>query len=155
MVAYSCRVDHLSREGRSRNMAAIRSKDTKPELALRQALWYAGVRGWRCHRKSLPGKPDLSWGRWGVAVECRGAYWHGHPDFIRPDASDYWREKIARNRERDRDNTAALRSMGWTVVELWDFEVIADPAAAAGRVIEALRSCGYPDARTPDGAGAP
>src|SRR4051794_27599413 len=102
--------DHLSPEGRSRNMAAIRSKNTRPEMRLRRALWSSGIRGWRCHRRNLPGRPDLSWGRWRVAVEVDGAFFHGHPDYIRPGASPYWVEKIARNQERDRLNTAELQS---------------------------------------------
>jgi DNA mismatch endonuclease (patch repair protein) len=124
-------------------MAAIRSKDTKPELALRRALWAAGVRGWRCHRRDLPGKPDLSWGRWRLALEVDGAFFHGHPEYIRPGASEYWKTKIARNQERDRTNAAALRKQGWEVLRLWDFEVNEDLDGCVGRVIDTLRSRGY------------
>lgn len=115
--------DHLSAQGRSRNMAAIRAKDTKPELALRQALWRGGVRGWRCHVRAVPGNPDLAFTRCKVAVFVDGAYWHGHPDHIRPGASEYWRAKIARTQERDRAANAALVTDGWTVLRFWDFQI--------------------------------
>jgi len=135
--------DHLSKAGRSRNMAAIRSKDTKPELALRRALWAAGVRGWRCHRRDLPGKPDLAFGRWKVAVEVDGAFFHGHQDFIRRDASPYWKDKIVRNQQRDRANTAALQADGWEVLRFWDFDVASDLDGCVSCVISALRDRGY------------
>lgn len=67
-------------EGRSRNMAAIRSTNTKPELALRKALYAAGVRGWRCHVRDVPGKPEFAWKKWKIAVFVDGAFRHGHPD---------------------------------------------------------------------------
>src|SRR5438874_13409125 len=74
--------DHLSPAGRSRVMARIRSRNTTPELALRRALFAQGVRGWRCHAKRLPGKPDLAFTRWRIAVFVDGCFWHGHPDFF-------------------------------------------------------------------------
>jgi DNA mismatch endonuclease (patch repair protein) len=124
-------------------MAAIRSKNTKPEIALRRALWASGVRGWRCHRRDLPGKPDVAWGRWRVAVEVDGAFFHGHPDFIRPDASPYWVGKIRRNQERDRLNTAALQAAGWEVLRFWDFDVATDLGGCVSRVAAVLRDRGY------------
>ena len=74
--------DFLSPETRSRVMARIRSRDTKPELALRRALYAAGVRGWRCHNRQLPGKPDIAFTRWRVAVFVDGRFWHGLPDYF-------------------------------------------------------------------------
>ena len=116
--------DFLSKETRSRVMARIRSKDTGPERALRQALWARGVRGWRVHAASLPGKPDLAFTRWQVAVFVDGCFWHGHPDFFTPGKSGaYWDAKIERTKQRDRQANEALRRMGWRVVRLWDFEI--------------------------------
>jgi DNA mismatch endonuclease, patch repair protein len=116
-------------------MARVRSKDTGPELALRRALWRIGVRGWRCHRKTLPGKPDLAFGRARVAVFVDGGFWHGHPSKWWPGRSGpYWDAKIGRNIVRDRAADEALTAMGWRVVRLWDFDVTADPDAAAARV---------------------
>src|SRR6188472_4274625 len=94
--------DHLSSAGRSRVMAAIRSKDTQPELALRRALHSRGIRGWRCHQRGVAGKPDLAFTRWRVAVFVDGAFWHGHPDHFKFGRGGYWDAKIARTQERDR-----------------------------------------------------
>lgn len=121
-------------------MARIRSRNTAPELALRRALHAAGVRGWRCHSKHLPGKPDLAFTRWRVAVFVDGCFWHGHPDFFTPGKSGaYWDAKIARTKERDRQANEALSEVGWQVVRLWDFEVEDDLDACVGRVVAALR----------------
>lgn len=121
-------------------MAAIRAKDTQPELALRRALWREGLRGWRCHVRALPGKPDLAFTRHKVAVFVDGAFWHGHPDHIRPGASEYWRTKIARTQERDRVANAALNHDGWTVLRFWDFEITEDLARCVQEVSDAVKS---------------
>jgi len=126
-------------------MAAIRAKDTKPELALRAALREAGAMGYRLHRKDIPGRPDVVFTRWGVAVFVDGVFWHGHPDHWDPEnaSSDYWRTKIARNIERDRAADAALTEMGWTVIRIWDQEVKADASECARHITEALRARGW------------
>jgi DNA mismatch endonuclease, patch repair protein len=137
--------DHLSREGRSRVMASIRSKNTRPELALRSALRAAGATGYRVHYRSLPSKPDVAFTRWRVAIFVDGAFWHGHPDHFNPaTATVYWRDKIARNQERDRDASEALSEAGWQVIRLWDFQLKEDQAGAVGMVLSALRASGWP-----------
>lgn len=125
-------------------MASIRSKDTKPELALRAALRQAGVTGYRLHRKDLPGRPDLAFIGWKVAVFVDGVFWHGHPDHWNPGkaSSDYWRQKIERNIRRDREADAALEARGWTVVRMWDLEVRDDLIGCTERVLDALRTAG-------------
>jgi DNA mismatch endonuclease (patch repair protein) len=131
--------DFLSPETRSRVMSRIRSKDTKPELALRRALWAQGLRGWRCHPKSIPGKPDLAFTRLKVAVFVDGRFWHGHPDFFTFGKSgEYWDAKIARTQERDRVVNEALAASGWSVIRFWDFEVESDLPGCADRVSAAL-----------------
>ncbi|WP_088974475.1 very short patch repair endonuclease [Micromonospora coxensis] len=136
--------DHLSKQGRSRVMAAIRSKNTKPELALRGALRLFGAPGYRIHLRSLPGRPDIAYTRWRLAIFVDGVFWHGHPDHFKPEsAKPYWKEKISRNQERDRENDAALAAMGWTVLRIWDLEVKSDPSTAARRVTEHLRELGW------------
>jgi DNA mismatch endonuclease (patch repair protein) len=126
-------------EVRSRVMARVKGRDTGPELTLRRALYALGLRGWRCHRKNLPGKPDLSFGRARLAVFVDGGFWHGHPSKYWPGrTSAYWDQKIARNQARDKRVDEELRAMGWAVVRLWDFEVEKDPLAAAEQVREHL-----------------
>jgi DNA mismatch endonuclease (patch repair protein) len=139
-------VDHLSKAGRSRNMAAIRARDTKPELALRSALRAVAATGYRLHCKDLPGRPDVAFTRWKVAVFVDGVFWHGHPDHWNPEkaASDYWREKIARNIERDRQADALLAERGWRVVRIWDVDVRDRLDACVQQVVQALRQAGRP-----------
>ena len=120
-------------------MARIRSKDTNPELALRKGLYTAGARGWRCHPKRVPGKPDVAFIRWRVAVFVDGRFWHGHPDFFTFGKSgEYWDAKIRRTQERDRQANTALTDAGWTVLRFWDFEVEDDVEACVQRVLRAL-----------------
>jgi DNA mismatch endonuclease (patch repair protein) len=131
--------DFLSPETRSRVMARIRSKDTGPELALRRALHAAGLRGWRCHPKHVPGKPDVAFTRVKVAVFVDGRFWHGHPDYFTFGKSgEYWDKKITRTQERDRVATAALDASGWRVLRFWDFEVEQDLLACVERVVETV-----------------
>lgn len=142
--------DFLSKETRSRVMSRIRSKDTKPELALRQELHKRGIRGWRCHSKPVPGKPDLAFTRWKVAVFVDGCFWHGHPDFFTPGKSGaYWDAKIARTQERDRIANETLASAGWVVLRFWDFEIENEQERCVDAVISALDA-----ARANAGAGA-
>jgi DNA mismatch endonuclease, patch repair protein len=120
-------------------MSRVRGRDTGPELALRRALWRAGVRGWRCHRRDLPGKPDLAFGPARLVVFVDGGWFHGHPDRYTPGRSgDYWDRKIQRNMERDRAANQALEAAGWRVLRIWDFEITRDPDSAAARVANAL-----------------
>jgi DNA mismatch endonuclease (patch repair protein) len=131
--------DFLSKETRSRVMARIRSKNTKPELALRRALFGAGIRGWRCHPRTVAGKPDLAFTRWRVAVFVDGCFWHGHPDYFTPGKSGaYWDAKIARTQQRDRLANAALGEAGWVVLRFWDFDVEGDLGGCVARIAEVL-----------------
>src|ERR1043166_4892426 len=95
--------------GRSRNMAAIRSKNTQPELMLRGALRRRRLLGYRCHPPGLPGKPDIAFTRWRIAIFIDGAFWHGHPDhFTFGRLGDYWDNKVNRTQKRDRAQEEAL-----------------------------------------------
>lgn len=126
-------------------MARIRSKDTKPELAIRQGLFALGIRGWRCHTRALPGRPDLAFTRWKVAVFVDGAFWHGHPDhFTFGKSGDYWDAKIARTQERDRVANQELGARGWAVLRFWDFEISNDPADCLAQIVSALEEAGRP-----------
>lgn len=129
--------DKLTPEQRSALMARVRTRNTAPEVALRRALYAAGIRGWRLHR-ALPGRPDLTFGRARLCVFVDGAFWHGHPDYYRGQSGAFWDAKIARNRERDERVNRELVALGWRVLRLWDFEVERDPTDCARRVAEAL-----------------
>lgn len=125
--------DKLTPEQRSGLMARVRTRDTAPEVALRRALWAAGVRGWRLHPE-LPGRPDLAWRSRRLAIFVDGAFWHGHPDYYRGQSGPFWDAKIARNRARDAHVNAELEGLGWRVLRLWDFEIERDVTTCVKRV---------------------
>lgn len=131
--------DTRTPEQRRRIMAAVRTKDTSPEMALRRALFLAGIRGWRCHYKGAVGTPDLAWPYLRIAVFVDGAFWHGHPSRHRPGRSgSYWDEKIANNVARDRRVDAELGAGGWTAMRVWDFEVGRKLPEVVARIAAAL-----------------
>lgn len=136
--------DFLTPEQRSQRMARVRSRDTKPERTLRALLRAEGATGYRLHRRDLPGRPDIAFGRWKVAVFVDGGFWHGHPSRFNPEAvSEFWRKKITRNQERDREVDAALIAAGWMPVRVWDHELDKAPGKAVQRVLRALRGSGW------------
>lgn len=120
-------------------MAAIRSKNTKPELVVRQELRRHGALGYRIHARHLPDRPDIAFPRWKVAIFVDGSYWHGREGHFFPErASPYWLDKMKRNRERDAVADAALRTAGWHVIRVWDTDVRDDVASVTNRVVTAL-----------------
>ncbi|MER6302746.1 very short patch repair endonuclease [Kitasatospora sp. NPDC001539] len=128
--------------GRSRNMAAIRRRDTKPERAIRSLLHAAGKRYRVDLRLDLEGarpRPDIVFTRARVAVFVDGCFWHCCPEHGRQPGvnAGYWGPKLERNVARDRAADDALRAAGWTVVRVWEHEA---PARAADHIIEVLDS---------------
>jgi DNA mismatch endonuclease (patch repair protein) len=118
-----------------KQMQANRSRDTRPELALRSRVHELGLR-YRVAARPLPSirrTADLVFTRARVAVFLDGCFWHGCPDHHRPSQrnEEFWREKIARNRERDAETDNLLEDAGWTVVRVWEHE---EPESAAQRV---------------------
>ena len=117
-------MDHVSREVRSKNMAAVRSKgNLSTEIALSKLLWASSLRG---YRKQWPvsGSPDFAWPGRQVAVFVDGCFWHGCPCKTIPTTnSEFWRNKITKNQERDRRVDRQLRKAGWTVVRVWECAV--------------------------------
>lgn len=134
--------DSLTPAKRSALMSRVKTRDTAPEVALRGALWAAGIRGWRLHPKRVVGKPDIAWIGQRVAVFVDGAFWHGHPGHYWGQSGAFWDEKIARNRARDAQVDAELREGGWTVIRIWDFEVQQDVTGCVARVTKALQVAG-------------
>lgn len=123
---------------RSWLMARVRTRDTRPEVVLRQALWRKGVRGWRL-RSRLPGRPDVAFPRAKIAVFVDGAFWHGHPSKFRFGSSGpFWDAKIAANIARDRRTARQLRAIGWSVLRCWDFDVLRRSDQVALRIARRL-----------------
>lgn len=127
--------------GRSRNMAAIRRRDTKPEKALRSALHALGYRFRVDHRLDLPAarvRPDLVFTRRRVAVFVDGCYWHGCPEHGRRPSirnAEYWGPKLEGNVARDRRADHALIEAGWTVIRVWEHEQLDDAVQAVERAL--------------------
>ena len=122
-------MDKVDAATRSRIMASVRSKNTKPEMRVRKTAHRIGYR-YRLHRKDLPGKPDLAFPSRRIALFVHGCFWHGHPckrgDRMPATNVDYWREKIARNQRRDTANRLLLRELGWTPVVVWECQTLDD-----------------------------
>jgi DNA mismatch endonuclease (patch repair protein) len=127
-------------------MSSIPSKDTKPELLLRKALWNQKLR-YRVNYKKLQGKPDIVFTKYQIAVFCDGDFWHGHNWKIRGLSSleeelngysEFWRKKIQRNVERDNEINCQLHSLGWTVVRFWESEIYADLDGCVKTIQEAI-----------------
>jgi DNA mismatch endonuclease, patch repair protein len=139
--------DFLTPEERSTRMAAVKGRDTMPELALRALLRAAGLTGYRLHCRHLPGRPDVVYTRWKVAVFVDGAFWHGHPSRINPDRlSEQWLAKIEGNRQRDQQVNADLAALGWMVVRIWDFELNQTADQCVNRIKRTLEAVGRPTA---------
>lgn len=106
-------------------MSQIRSKDTKPELAVRSLVHRMGYR-FRLHSKALPGTPDLVFASRGKVIFVNGCFWHGHACLKgrRPRTrATFWREKIENNRKRDIRNRRKLKALGWASLVVWECEV--------------------------------
>ena len=118
--------DIMTPQQRHLCMSHIRSKDTKPEQLLRQALWHKGFR-YKLHFKYLPGKPDIVLPKYKTAIFVNGCFWHGHKgckDFVIPKSNTaFWLEKIGKNKNRDEHNITALISAGWKVITIWECEL--------------------------------
>lgn len=115
--------DVVSKEVRSRMMAGIRGKDTKPEMLVRRALTAAGVR-YRLHRRELPGAPDMVMAGRRAVVFVHGCFWHRHEGCrhakLPTSNAEFWIAKLERNVERDRKAVAELLAAGWRVLTVWE-----------------------------------
>ncbi len=119
-------MDRLTKEQRSKNMKAVRSKDTKIEVLLRKALWHKNYR-YRKNFAQLPGKPDIVLTKYKIAIFCDSEFWHGYDwenkkNDIKSNR-DFWIKKIEGNIKRDKEITEQLQKEGWTVLRFWGNEI--------------------------------
>ena len=133
-------MDKLSAEQRHKNMAAIHSKDTKPEMIVRRGLWSRGFR-YRLNSPKLPGHPDLVLRKYRTCIFVNGCFWHGHNVTesqidngewkmdnsecckIPKTRREFWMAKIRRNQERDIEEQKRLAEMGWHCITVWECEL--------------------------------
>lgn len=135
---------------RSRMMAGIRGKDTRPELVIRRGLHALGFR-YRLHDRALPGQPDLVLPRWRAVIQVHGCFWHGHGCslFRWPSTrQDFWRAKIGRNVERDAEVEAALDRAGWRVLTVWECAIKGSRRLGADETVTRVAGWLRSDART-------
>lgn len=136
--------DTLSPEERSERMSRIRSRDTKPELALRSALHRLGFR-FRVNARQLPGKPDIVLAKHRTVIFVHGCFWHRHEGCKVANTpksnTEFWEEKFTRNVERDKVSNKKLEASGWRVIVVWECELKTAGLieARAGQISKLLR----------------
>ncbi len=117
-------MDTVTREQRSANMAAVRGKNTRPEILVRRLLHGLGYR-YRLHVANMPGRPDIVFRKRHCVVFVNGCFWHGHdcPRGNPPSSNtEFWWPKISKNRDRDRRMQDELKNDGWRVLTVWECE---------------------------------
>lgn len=118
--------DRLTIQQRHNNMAAIKGKNTKPEMVVRKYLWSRGFR-YRVNNPRLPGHPDIVLRKYHTCIFVNGCFWHGHEGCkyyrVPKTNTEFWERKISRNRERDREEQKQLARMGWHCITVWECEL--------------------------------
>lgn len=130
-------------EVRSYNMSRIHSKNTKPEILVRQCIHKEGLR-FRLHAKNLPGKPDIVLPKYKTIIFVNGCFWHGHEDckyYIIPKTrTAFWEDKIAYNKSRDLKNESELRNKGWKVIIIWQCQLKYDLNKTIAELINSIKT---------------
>ena len=131
-------MDKITQTQRSHNMASIKSKNTKAERVLRLALWHRGIR-YRKNWQKLPGSPDIAITKYKIAVFVDGDFWHARGHEQAPGEQvgtnkDFWKKKLARNVERDKEVNDQLTQAGWLVLRFWESDIIKDVGAAVAEI---------------------
>ncbi len=137
--------DKFSADVRSRIMSKIRGKNTKPELQVRKLLWNSGYR-YRIHYP-IQGmtkviRPDIAFPNKKIAIFIDGCFWHACPKCYREPKSnvDFWKKKISRNKERDREDTENLEQLEWTIIRIWEHEIKESLDDVVMKIIRQLNS---------------
>ena len=135
-------MDKISKVQRSRSMAKVKSTDTKPERLLRLALWHNGIR-YRKNWRKLPGSPDIAITKYKIAVFVDGDFWHarGHeqsPGEQVATNKDFWKKKLARNVERDKEVNDQLTQDGWLVLRFWESDIKKDIDGVIAEIMKYL-----------------
>jgi DNA mismatch endonuclease (patch repair protein) len=119
--------DVHDKQTRRFNMSQIRAKNTKPEILVRKFLFSKGLR-FRLHDRKLPGKPDIVLPKHHTIITVHGCFWHGHTNcryYVVPKTrTNWWLDKITRNKQLDRINSGKLTRDGWSVVKVFECELM-------------------------------
>ncbi len=136
-------MDVFSKKKRSEIMSKIRSKDTKIEIIFRKALWNEGFR-YRKNSVGYFGKPDMVLKKYKTVIFTDSCFWHNCPyhGYLPKSNLRYWRKKINRNKERDKEVDRHYKKIGWKVLRVWEHEIKKDPEKAVGKVVRFLKSWG-------------
>jgi DNA mismatch endonuclease, patch repair protein len=142
-------MDNLTKEQRRKNMQNIRSKGTLPEQKImrelqRRKIYFAK------HVDSIIGKPDILFRRKKIAVFIDSDFWHGHPRrFIMPKTNcKYWKNKIDRNKERDKEVNKELKKMGFKVIRIWEYDIKKNYNKVLNRILKVTSNIPKPDIQT-------
>jgi DNA mismatch endonuclease (patch repair protein) len=136
-------------------LSCVRSKNTKPEMLVRQYLHAQGFR-YRLHDKSLPGSPDIVLPKYSTVIMVQGCFWHRHDELCGVKArvpksnTDFWIPKLERNVQRDIENQQALRKAGWSVLVIWECELKrVNRGATLAKLTNAILNNGHGDSSHP------
>lgn len=132
----------LTKEQRSNIMRHVCSKDTTPEKVLRLALWHRGIRYRKNYRK-VSGTPDIALTRYRIAIFVDGDFWHARGHEANPGEQitsniDYWKKKLTRNVERDKEVNDMLTEDGWLVLRFWESDIKKDIETCVERILRYL-----------------
>lgn len=125
-------------------MSKIKSKNTKPEIKVRKALWALGYR-YRKNVKKLPGCPDIVFTKFRLVVFIDGEFWHGHnwekKKAMLKTNQDFWIPKIERNMQRDSQNDELLSDKGWYVMHFWEMQIKNNFEDCINRIVNYIQNC--------------
>ena len=132
--------DQFSIETRSKIMARIKGKNTKPEIKIRKELWKRGFKGFRTNYK-LAGKPDIVFSKKKVVIFIDGDFWHGYSWKVlrKIPPKGYWRKKIKGNIKRDAKYNRILKKQGWKVFRFWEHDINKNPNKIIGRILKSIK----------------
>lgn len=137
-------MDKISKDRRSKNMAAINSQSTRPEKLVRKILSSSGVK-YRCNVKTLPGRPDIAIKKYRLALNVHGCFWHGHSNckqFRIPKTNQaFWRKKISDNKKGIKKNKLLLEEAGYRYFEIWECELKQSNFRTIEKFIRCYKDC--------------
>ena len=136
--------DIKSKEERSKNMSAIKGKNTKPEILVRKYLFKQGFR-YRVNVSTMAGKPDIVLSKYKTVIFVNGCFWHLHKDckyFVWPKQNaDFWQKKINGNVERDNRNYKTLKENGWKVIVIWECQLKKEKEETLNALVKEIKKC--------------